>query len=51
MEFAGAVLIGKQVTETVRKGIIDGASFEDNPELLMLGMVRSVSNCGGVLKS
>ena len=37
-EFAGAVLMGSQVTKTMRSGIADPACFEDNPGLLMWGM-------------
>lgn len=38
-EFAGAFLAGSHVTDTVRKGIIDPASFASSPETLALGMV------------
>ncbi len=53
-EFAGAVLVGSQVTETVRKGILDvtlfqagAAGFEVDPIMvLMLGMVSALLAAG-----
>lgn len=41
-EFGGAVLIGSQVTDTIRKKIIDVDDFKETPELLMLGMLAVV---------
>eukprot|EP00873_Tetraselmis_striata_P001189 jgi/Tetstr1/421453/TSEL_012402.t1 len=38
-EFAGAVLLGSHVTDTVRKGIADYTAFLDAPELYMYGML------------
>jgi PiT family inorganic phosphate transporter len=38
-EFAGAVLVGSHVSDTVRKGIIDVQSFSQDPQLLAYGMV------------
>ena len=38
-EFAGAVLLGANVTKTVRKGIADYTYFLDAPELYMYGML------------
>jgi PiT family inorganic phosphate transporter len=37
-EFAGAVLVGAHVTDTVRKGIVSPESLTANPEALALGM-------------
>lgn len=37
-EFAGAVLVGSHVTDTVRKGIISPEQFAPTPEVLALGM-------------
>ena len=37
--FAGAVLVGGHVTDTVRKGIIDTQTFTDDPMILAYGMV------------
>ena len=41
-EFAGAFLAGGQVTSTIRKGIIDASTIENNPELLVFGMLASL---------
>mgnify|MGYP000992826847 CR=1 FL=1 len=41
-EFAGAFLAGGQVTSTIRKGIIDASKVEDNPELLIFGMLAAL---------
>jgi len=38
-EFAGAVLAGSHVADTVRKGIIDPAAFTSNPGVLATGLV------------
>lgn len=38
-EFTGAVLMGSQVTDTVRKTIVDIDIFRNNPGILMLGML------------
>jgi len=37
-EFAGAVLVGSDVTNTIRKGIVDPAALAPVPEVLCLGM-------------
>ena len=37
-EFAGAVLMGSNVSKTIRKGIADPGCFDDNPGLLIYGM-------------
>jgi len=41
-EFAGAFLAGGQVTATIRKGIIDASQVENNPELLVYGMLAAL---------
>ncbi len=41
-EFAGAVLAGGAVTSTIRKGIVDSASFAAQPELLVIGMLAAL---------
>lgn len=41
-EFSGAILAGGEVTSTIRKGIVDAATFEGNPELLVYGMLASL---------
>ena len=45
-EFSGAVLAGGEVTSTIRKGIIDTASVEGNPELLVFGMLSALLAAG-----
>ena len=47
MEFGGAVLLGGQVSETIRKGISDPACFTQMPAVLMWGMC-SVCLCVGI---
>jgi PiT family inorganic phosphate transporter len=41
-EFAGAVLAGGHVTQTIRKGIIDPTSIVDKPEILVYGMLAAL---------
>jgi PiT family inorganic phosphate transporter len=41
-EFAGAVLVGSHVTNTVRKGIVDSSLFTATPEILAYGMVSAL---------
>lgn len=41
-EFAGAFLAGGQVTSTIRKGIIDASHVNNNPELLIFGMLAAL---------
>ena len=47
-EFAGAYLAGGEVTSTIRSGIIDAetAGFDENPELLVYGMLSSLLAAG-----
>lgn len=45
-EFSGAVLAGGEVTSTIRKGIVDPAALEGNPELLIFGMLASLLAAG-----
>ncbi|MCG8414794.1 MAG: inorganic phosphate transporter, partial [Pseudomonadales bacterium] len=47
-EFSGAYLAGGEVTSTIRSGIIDveTAGFDQNPELLVYGMVSSLLAAG-----
>jgi len=41
-EFLGAVVAGGNVTQTIRKGIIDPVPLEGAPEILVLGMLASL---------
>ncbi len=47
-EFSGAYLAGGEVTSTIRSGIIDveTAGFDQNPELLVYGMLSSLLAAG-----
>ena len=45
-EFAGAVLAGGEVTETVRNGMIDSQVLAGAPELLVFGMLASLLSAG-----
>ncbi|KAG9771341.1 Phosphate-repressible phosphate permease pho-4 [Exophiala dermatitidis] len=42
MEFTGSIAVGARVSDTIRTKIIKVDLFEDNPALLMLGMVCAV---------
>lgn len=42
MEFAGAMAVGAQVTETIRTKVISTKLFESDPSVLMLGMVCAI---------
>lgn len=46
MEFLGAVLLGANVSNTIRKSIVSVDLFKDEPELLMLGMLSSIIGTG-----
>ncbi len=41
-EFAGAVLVGTDVTDTIRKGIVDPDALKATPEVLCLGMASAL---------
>ncbi len=45
-EFAGAYLAGGEVTSTIRKGIIDPGLLQDDPELLVYGMMSALLAAG-----
>ncbi|MBY5992324.1 inorganic phosphate transporter [Ferrimonas balearica] len=45
-EFAGAYLAGGEVTNTIRKGIIDPAFFAATPDLLVYGMISALLAAG-----
>jgi PiT family inorganic phosphate transporter len=45
-EFSGAILAGGEVTSTIRKGIVDPSTFENDPELLIYGMLASLLAAG-----
>ena len=41
-EFGGAYLAGGQVTETIRKGMLDSSVLSGSPELIIYGMLASL---------
>ncbi|GBD92698.1 low-affinity inorganic phosphate transporter 1 [bacterium BMS3Abin05] len=41
-EFAGSVLVGSHVTNTIRKGIVNPLHFASSPEILLLGMLAAL---------
>ena len=41
-EFLGAFLAGGEVTLTIRKGIVDAAALEHDPDLLVVGMLSAL---------
>ncbi|MDH3527004.1 MAG: inorganic phosphate transporter [Gammaproteobacteria bacterium] len=45
-EFTGAYLAGGQVTQTIRKGIIDPSLMMNSPDLLVYGMLASLLAAG-----
>lgn len=45
-EFLGAYFAGGEVTSTIRKGIIDAKVMEENPELMVYGMLSALLAAG-----
>ncbi|WP_261816616.1 inorganic phosphate transporter [Vibrio gallicus] len=45
-EFAGAYLAGGEVTDTIRKGVIDTSLFTAHPDLLVFGMMSALLAAG-----
>lgn len=41
-EFLGAMLLGASVTSTIRKNMIDGDMYADEPDVLMFGMLTAL---------
>lgn len=41
-EFLGAMLLGASVTSTIRKSIIDGDRYTEEPDVLMFGMLTAL---------
>jgi PiT family inorganic phosphate transporter len=48
-EFAGAILAGGHVTDTVRKGMLDVEIVAQNPDLLLHGMLASLAAAATLL--
>ena len=49
LEFTGAFLAGGHVTNTVRKGMLDAVLVEQNPELVLYGMLAALASAGTLL--
>ena len=49
LEFSGAFLAGGHVTNTIRKGMLDAALVEQNPELVLYGMLAALASAGTLL--
>ncbi|MBJ20681.1 MAG: phosphate permease [Deltaproteobacteria bacterium] len=49
LEFAGAFLAGGQVTDTVRKGMLDVTLVQQNPQLVLYGMLAALASSGTLL--
>ena len=45
-EFAGAFIAGGNVTKTIRKGIIDADLMQDDPQLMVYGMMSALLAAG-----
>ncbi|PJC85544.1 phosphate permease [Vibrio sp. HA2012] len=45
-EFAGAYLAGGEVTDTIRKGVIETSLFIDQPDILIFGMMSALLAAG-----
>ncbi|MGF1714884.1 inorganic phosphate transporter [Photobacterium chitinilyticum] len=45
-EFAGAYLAGGEVTDTIRKGVIDMSFYAEQPEVLVYGMMSALLAAG-----
>ncbi|KAH7135452.1 phosphate-repressible phosphate permease-like protein [Dendryphion nanum] len=43
MEFAGAIAVGARVTDTIRTKVISTKLFENDPSVLMLGMLCAIT--------
>jgi inorganic phosphate transporter, PiT family len=46
LEFTGAVLFGRNVSNTIATGVVDPATFADDPHVLVLGMTSTLIACG-----
>jgi inorganic phosphate transporter, PiT family len=46
LEFAGAVLFGQGVSETLATGVVNAEVFADKPQVFLIGMVSVLAACG-----
>jgi len=48
-ELLGAILVGYNVTDTMRKGVVDTDVYADNPKMLIFGQVAILAGCSSWL--
>ncbi|TKR63078.1 hypothetical protein L596_026955 [Steinernema carpocapsae] len=48
-ETLGAILVGFNVTDTMRKGVIDVSVYQDDPKTLEIGQIAILGGCGAWL--
>lgn len=46
LEFTGAVIFGRQVVNTLTRGVVDTQAFANHPQTLSLGMISVLITCG-----
>lgn len=46
LEFTGAVVFGRQVIQTLTRGVVDAQAFANMPQTLSLGMMSVLMTCG-----
>ena len=46
LEFTGAVVFGRQVVNTLTRGVVDVQAFMSDPQTLSLGMISVLITCG-----
>jgi PiT family inorganic phosphate transporter len=46
LEFTGAVLFGRNVSNTIATGVVDPTTFAADPHVLLLGMTSTLIACG-----
>lgn len=46
LEFTGAVVFGRQVINTLTRGVVDAQAFAHTPQTLSLGMISVLMTCG-----
>jgi inorganic phosphate transporter, PiT family len=49
LEFTGAVLFGRNVSNTIATGVVDPTTFVADPHVLVLGMTSTLIACGAKL--
>lgn len=49
LEFSGAFLAGGHVTNTIRKDMLDAVLVEQNPDLVLYGMLAALASAGTLL--